>query len=63
MKIGDKVTTTEQTKILLGLPDGMEGTVLDVINEPYKLVVNFPEMGKDYREFFNEEELIRIDVV
>ena len=57
---GDTVTTTEQTKVMFGYPDGMKGTVVDVINEPYKLVVNFPEMGEDYREFFNEDELIEI---
>ena len=62
IKIGDTVTPTEQTKVMFGFPQGMDGTVIDIIDEPYKLVVNFPEMGEDYQEFFNENELIKLDV-
>ena len=58
---GDKVTTTEQTKVLFGYPDGMEGTVLDIVNGDYTLAVNFPELGVDFVEFFNLSELIRFD--
>lgn len=60
MKIGDKVIPTENTKVKFGYEDGMEGTIIDIITEPYNIVVHFPEMGDD-PEFFIEEELIRIE--
>jgi len=60
MKIGDKVMLTENSRVLFGYPDGIEGTIIDIITEPYNIVVNFPEMGDD-PEFFIEKELIRIE--
>lgn len=63
MEVGDTVTPTENTKVKFGYSDGMEGTVIDVLDtiDPYNLVVNFPELGESHREFFNENELIRIE--
>ena len=60
VKVGDKVFLTENTRVKFGYPDGIEGTVIDIITEPYNIVVHFPEIGDD-PEFFTEEELIRIE--
>ena len=62
MKIGDTVTTTENTKVKFGYSDGMEGTVIDVFDSdaPFRFAVNFPELGNDQFEFFNEDELVKV---
>lgn len=64
MKIhkGDKVILTEETKNNLGLPDGIEYIVIDVIhdNVPYNIVLNAEELGKDWVQYFDEDEIILI---
>lgn len=60
MKIGDKCYIAENAKVLLGLPDGIEYTVKDILQEDveYKIVLNAKEFGEDWVQFFKEEELI-----
>lgn len=64
MKIhkGDKVILTEETKNNLGLPDGVEYTIVDILydNVPYNIVLNAEEFGKDWVQFFDEDEIILI---
>ena len=61
IRLGDKVTLTEQTKVVFCYPDGMEGTVIDVVDAPFPFAVNFPEMGEDFVEFFAKKDLIKLD--
>jgi hypothetical protein len=62
LKIGDKCFITENAKTLLGLPDGIEFTIKDILQEDveYQIVLNAEEFGKDWVEFFNEDEIILI---
>lgn len=64
MKIhkGDKVILTEETKKNLGLPDGVEYTIVDILydNVPYNIVLNAEEFGKDWVQYFDEDEIILI---
>ncbi len=59
---GDKVILTEETKNHFGLPDGVEYTVVDVLydNVPYNIVLNAEEFGKDWVQYFDEDEIILI---
>lgn len=62
--IGDKVLLTENAKVMLGLPDGIEYTITDILKEEnveYKIVLNAEEFGKDWVQFFDETELILIE--
>ena len=71
MKIGDKVYIRENTRVILGLPDGVEYQIIDIINDhdnqpefpinPFCVVLNAEEFGKDWREFFRYDELIPIE--
>jgi hypothetical protein len=63
MKIGDKVFLTENTRVLMGFEDGLEFEVVDTLNldVPHPIVVKCDNLGKDWVEFFSEDELILID--
>lgn len=60
IKIGDKCFITENARVLLGLPDGIEYTIKDILQEnvEFQFVLSADEFGKDWVEFFREEELI-----
>ena len=62
MEIGKKVFINENARVLLGLPDGIEYTIKDVLKDdvPCKIVLNADELGKDWVQFFSEDELINI---
>lgn len=62
-KAGDKCYITENAKVGLGLPDGVEYTIIDILQEnvEFNFVLNAEEFGKDWVEFFREEELIAIE--
>jgi len=62
MKIGTKVFINENARVLLGLSEGIEYTIKDVLKEdvPCKIVLSAEELGKDWVQFFREDELIRI---
>ena len=62
MVIGTKVFINENARVLLGLPDGVEYTIKDILKEniPYKVALGADEFGKDWIQFFKEDELIRI---
>lgn len=62
MEIGKKVFINENARVLLGLPDGIEYVVEDILKTdvPYKIVLTADELGKDWVEFFKEDELIEI---
>lgn len=65
MEIGDKVFLTNQAQTLIGLHEGVEYHIIDIIDKnesmnPYPIVVGSDELGKDWREFFSEDELILI---
>ena len=62
MEIGKKVFITENVRVLLGLPDGVEYTIKDVLKDdvPCKIVLGADEFGKDWVQFFMEDELIDI---
>jgi hypothetical protein len=62
VKIGTKVFINENARVLLGLPDGIEYTIKDIIKEdvPYKIVLCSKELGKDWVEFFSKDEIISI---
>ena len=62
MEIGKKVFINENARVLLGLPDGVEYTIKDVLKDdvPCKIVLVADELGKDWVQFFSEDELIDI---
>lgn len=62
MEIGKKVFINENARVLLGLPDGIEYTIKDVLKDdvPCKIVLGADELGKDWVQFFREDELIDI---
>ena len=62
MEIGKKVFINENARVLLGLPDGIEYTIKDVlkVDVPCKIVLSADELGKDWVQFFSEDELIDI---
>ena len=61
MGIGDRVILTAQSRAMMGYKMDMEGVIVDVLEgESYPYVVNFPEMGKDHKEFFDRYELINL---
>jgi hypothetical protein len=60
--IGDKCYITENAKVNLQLPDGVEYTIKDILQEDveFKIVLNSEEFGEDWVQFFRaEEELIK----
>lgn len=62
MEIGENVFINENTRVLLGLPDGIEYTIRDILKDdvPCKIVLGSNELGKDWVQFFSEDELIDI---
>ena len=60
LEIGNKVRMTEQTAKRFYFPSDTEFTITDILedNVPYQIVVNAKEFGKDWVEFFKQEELI-----
>lgn len=61
-KKDDKCFLTENVRKLLSLPD-VEYTVKDVLNDidyPYVLNLSSEDFGKDFVQFFNENEMIEI---
>ena len=61
-RIGEKYFLTENTRTLLGLPDGYEYELIDIlkikVNSPY--VIKCEELGEDWRGFVDKHELIKI---
>ena len=64
MAYGKKVFITENTRVLLGLPDGVEYTIKEVLtdNVEHRVVLIAEELGNDWVNFFSENELIDIPV-
>ena len=62
MEIGKKVFINENARVLLGLTDGVEYTIKDVLKDdvPCKIVLGADELGNDWVQFFSEDELINI---
>jgi hypothetical protein len=62
-KVGDKCYITENAKVGLGLPDGVEYTIKDILQEDveFQIVLNAKEFGKDWVQFFRAEELIAVE--
>lgn len=60
MEIGEKVFINENARVLLGLPDSIEYTIKDILSDdvPCKIVLSAEELGKDWIQFFREDELI-----
>jgi hypothetical protein len=65
IEIGKKVFINENSRVLLGLPNGIEYTVKDILKDdvPCKIVLGAEEFGKDWVEFFMECELIGKDLM
>ena len=62
MKVGTKVYINENSRVLLGLPDGIEYTIKDILklDVPCQIVLGAEELGKDWVQFFRKDELIEI---
>ena len=63
LKISDTVILTENAKNIMGYPEGLDYVIMDILEEDieYPIVVNNTEhFGKDWRQFFKEDELIKI---
>lgn len=62
IEIGTEVFITENTRVLLGLPEGLVYEVKDTLNLDVDkpVVLSCDEMGSDWVEFFSEDELITI---
>ena len=60
LKIGDKTCMTEATAEKWEYPKDTVFTIIDILEDdlPYQLVVNATEFGKDWVQFFNDEELV-----
>jgi hypothetical protein len=60
MKIGDRVKITEDAKDLLPYDVDTEFTIIRILeNADYPYVLNAEEFGKDWMQFFNENEIIK----
>lgn len=67
MKIGDKVRITDKARYVVPwyyLGD-VEYTIVNILekskNTPYNYVLNNPDFGKDWVQFFDENELIPLN--
>tara|TARA_R110002012_G_scaffold198214_1_gene366962 strand:- start:97 stop:291 length:195 start_codon:yes stop_codon:yes gene_type:complete len=63
MEIGKKVFINENVRVKLGLPDGLEFTIKDVLKEcdfKYNIVLSCHELGDGWVDFFNKGEIIEI---
>jgi hypothetical protein len=60
--IGEMVFITENARVLLGLPDGLEYKIVDIlkikVEAPYVLISD--EFGETTHFFFSRDELIKI---
>lgn len=61
--IGKKCYITENVKNLLGLPDGIVFEICDILDgsHEFNIVLKSKELGKDYVEFFDVDEIILIE--
>jgi len=64
LEIGDNVYICENSQVLLGLPDGCEYTIKDILELKYDspYVLSCEEHGKDWVGFFGKNELIKTDI-
>jgi hypothetical protein len=62
-KIDDEVLITENTKISLGLANDAKYKVVDILQDgvDFRILLKSDENGKDWFQFFKEEELITIE--
>ena len=63
VQIGDKVLITEETNNSLGYKDGIEFTVIDILEYHHfdcNYVLNAAEFGEDWKQFFGLDELIKL---
>ena len=60
-KIGDNVYLTEYCRNRLGFDNNIEFTIIDILklDVEFPIVLNSPQFGKDWIEFFNKDELIK----
>lgn len=63
IKIGDRCYVKEETKNELGLADDIVYVVHDFLNNDvdFPIVLKTDKFGKDWVEFFREDELILIN--
>lgn len=61
--IGKECYITENVKNLLGLPDGIVFEICDILDgsHEFNIVLKSKELGKDYVEFFDVDEIILIE--
>jgi len=61
MKIGDEVIISQNAQTLLGLPhqDGYIVHDILLLKCNFPVVLKHEEMGEDWVEFFNEDELLK----
>lgn len=61
-KIGDKVCLTEYCSDRLDFDNNIEFTIIDILklDIEFPIVLNSPQFGKDWVEFVNNDELIKI---
>ena len=64
MEVGKKVFITENARVLLGLPDGVEYTIKEILTDDVdcRIVLTAEELGNDWVNFFSENELIDIPI-
>lgn len=62
IKIGDRVTLTEQAKNIVGLREDFEFVVKDILkgDVKYLIVLSCEEFGEDWVQFFKKEEIIKL---
>jgi len=59
IKKGVEVFLVENTRVIMGLQEGLVYSVVDVLeNVEYPIVLRCEELGKDWVEFVNEYEVI-----
>lgn len=61
MEIGDNVIISQNAQTLLGLPHQDGYVIHDILKFDVKfpIVLKHEEMGKDWVEFFDEDELVK----
>jgi len=60
MEKGQVVFITENARVKLGLPDGLEFIYEETLEQKveYPIVLKCEELGKDWVEFFCDDEII-----
>jgi hypothetical protein len=63
LKINDKCYITDTTRVGLGLPNGVEYTIKDILYEKveFPIVLNAEQFGEDWVQFVRPEELIPVE--